>query len=240
MCLVINSPSNLQKRNIPNERNCTIISTGAILLADIIPAFFIKLLSPFVPYHTTARITIACATAIASFLLVATASSKLMIMLGVALTSFSSGLGEPTFLYHSTYYSKDTISTWSSGTGAAGIIGALSYSVLRLIGLSSYNTLLVMIFVPIVELLVYKLVLSSPRRLIRAEGAIVDNSDENVPLMIPERVVQSTSLSFADKIAIIPHLFVYIVPLILVYFFEYFINQGLVSCSIHFCMSQIP
>lgn len=185
------------------------------------------------------RISIACITSAISFILAATASSKTMVMLGVALTSFSSGLGEPTFLYHSTYYDKDTISTWSSGTGAAGIIGALSYSLLRQIGLSSYNTLLIMIAVPITELIVYKTMLSSPRGTTSiTESSIIDNGDENLPLINAQRNIPNTTLSFADKLAVIPYLFVYIIPLVLVYFFEYFINQGLVSGTLFFILKR--
>lgn len=226
---------------MPNERNCTLISTGIILLADIIPAFIIKFLSPFLPYHTTIRIFIACVTSAIGFLVAATATTKLIVIIGVAMTSFSSGLGEPTFLYHSTFYSKDTISTWSSGTGAAGIIGALSYSLLRQIGLSSYNTLLIMIVVPIVEFIVYKTLLSPPRNFVEfniERERTETNDNESTPLVDRERNTQSTSLTFGDKIALIPYLLVYIIPLVLVYFFEYFINQGLVSHALIFLLKN--
>lgn len=32
------------------ERPCNLLSTGAILLADVIPGLFIKTLSPFLPF----------------------------------------------------------------------------------------------------------------------------------------------------------------------------------------------
>lgn len=44
------------------------------------------------------------------------------------MTSFASGLGEPTFLAYSAFFNKNVISTWSSGTGGAGIVGALAYT----------------------------------------------------------------------------------------------------------------
>jgi hypothetical protein len=46
--------------------------------------------------------------------------------------------------------SRNVISTWSSGTGAAGILGASSYAGLTAVGLSAANSLLVMLVVPVV------------------------------------------------------------------------------------------
>ena len=43
---------------------------------------------------------------------------------------------------------RNVISTWSSGTGAAGILGASSYAGLTALGLSAVNSLLVMLVVP--------------------------------------------------------------------------------------------
>ncbi|XP_070494213.1 battenin-like [Chironomus tepperi] len=226
---ILNS-NNMNKENLIDDRNCTFVSTGAILLADIIPAFIIKLLSPFLPYHTTSRIFLSCLTSIFSFILVATASSRWIVILGVTATSFSSGLGEPTFLYHSTYYDKNTISSWSSGTGAAGVVGALSYSILRQMGLNSYNTLILMILIPLVELSVYMKVLSSPVAISNdnsGDHIINDNNNENSPLIRRESNLSNTVLTFAEKCALFPMLLVYILPLSLVYFFEYYINQGL-------------
>lgn len=48
---------------------------------------------------------------------------------------------------------RHTISAWSSGTGGAGIIGALAYAGLtepHLANLSPRNTLLVMLIVPVI------------------------------------------------------------------------------------------
>ena len=48
---------------------------------------------------------------------------------------------------------RQTISTWSSGTGAAGVFGAISYSGLTQLGLSSKNTLFLMLIVPVAQAL---------------------------------------------------------------------------------------
>jgi hypothetical protein len=44
---------------------------------------------------------------------------------------------------------RNVISTWSSGTGAAGILGASSYAGLTALGLSAVNSLLMMLVVPV-------------------------------------------------------------------------------------------
>ena len=214
-----------------DARPCTPMSTGAILLADIIPSFVIKSLSPFLPYNANFRVLISCATAIVSFIAVAFARSRTVVILGVALTSFASGLGEPTFLAHSTHYNKNVVSTWSSGTGGAGIIGALSYSLLREIGLSSRQTLLLMILVPILEICAFFMLLSKPTRRNRT-----DIIDEREPLLDEQEIYheirnQPPLNTLNEKFEYIPQLMVYFVPLASVYFFEYFINQGLVRSN---------
>lgn len=209
-----------------SDRECKVMSTGAILLADIIPSFVIKLFSPFLPYHAASRIFISCTLSAISFIIVASATTKWIIFLGVAFTSFSSGLGDPTFLALSTKYDKNVVSTWSSGTGAAGVIGSISYSIMRKIGLSSHETLLLMIFVPLIELMVYALMLSRPTNANRTEA--VDREAEPLINNENEEVIETREISMREKITYIPKLMIYFIPLALVYFFEYFINQGLV------------
>jgi hypothetical protein len=43
---------------------------------------------------------------------------------------------------------RDQVSTWSSGTGAAGVLGALSYAGLTALHVSPSTTLLIMLIVP--------------------------------------------------------------------------------------------
>ena len=203
------------------------MSTGAILLADIVPSFTIKILSPFLPYNANLRVLISCLLTVTSFLLVAFATSQSVVILGVILTSFASGLGEPTFLAHSTHFHKNVVSTWSSGTGGAGIIGALSYSLMREIGLNNQQTLVLMLFVPTVEFFAFFFLLSKP-----INSVPLAANNENESLLEPvsnEPMTEAPLVTLAQKFAYIPELMIYFVPLSLVYFFEYFINQGLVS-----------
>jgi battenin len=58
-----------------------------------------------------------------------------------------------------------------------------------------------------------------------------DCSPSSEPLSESENVLIESppKLTIAEKLRIIPSLLVYMIPLGLVYLFEYFINQGLVS-----------
>jgi battenin len=206
------------------------MSTGAILLADIIPSFIIKILSPFFPYNANLRVFVSCLLSITSFVSVGFATSREIVITGVILTSFASGLGEPTFLAHSTLYHKNVVSTWSSGTGGAGIIGSLSYSLLREIGLNSKQTLLLMLFVPTIEFFTFFFLLSKPNRP-RQERETDENSSllDREPEESHEGPDEAPLNTIARKLAFVPKLMIYFLPLSFVYFFEYFINQGLVS-----------
>lgn len=112
------------------------------------------------------------------------------------------------------------ISTWSSGTGGAGIVGAVSYAGLAMV-LSTENTLLVMLIVPILQAITFWCILKHPahRRIPITKDGI--NSQE--------RIIKVPKKSFRDKINLLPGLMKYMIPLGLVYLFEYFINQGLVK-----------
>lgn len=72
--------------------------------------------------------TISTIVAACGFVTVGFANNQWLALGGVAMTSFASGLGEPTFLAYTAFFNKNVISTWSSGTGGAGIVGALAYT----------------------------------------------------------------------------------------------------------------
>lgn len=135
------------------------------------------------------------------------------------MTSFASGLGEPTFLAYSAFFNKNVISTWSSGTGGAGIVGALAFTLLREIGLNNRQTLLVMVAVPAIEFAVFFGLLRKPVSMKiedQHRGDDVTEEDNEPPMK-----------SMKEKIFYIAKLVRYMIPLALVYLFEYFINQGL-------------
>ncbi|XP_043081383.1 battenin [Puntigrus tetrazona] len=230
--------------------DCNPVSTAAVLLADILPTLLIKLTAPFyihkVPYGF--RVLVCFFTAVVSFLMVSFSSTILMSIFGVVFASISSGLGELSFLSLSVFFSRDVLSGWGSGTGAAGVAGAVLYSAFTQAGLTPRVTLWIMLVVPCVLAFSYFFLLVFPSSFpqwSRHEGdhSREVNSQERRPLIEEEpdtdedpetaeeeREVQHIRpLTFTDKIHIIKGLLKFIFPLGLVYFAEYFINQGLLE-----------
>uniref|UniRef100_A0A8C8S6E4 Battenin n=1 Tax=Pelusios castaneus TaxID=367368 RepID=A0A8C8S6E4_9SAUR len=217
--------------------DCNAISTGAVLLADILPTLAIKLSAPFyihrLPYGPRVALCILCAWG--SFLLVAFSTTVGMSIGGVILASISSGLGEISFLALTAFYTSEVVSWWSSGTGAAGLLGALSYLGLTQAGLSPRHTLLLMLCMPLAMLLSYYFLLVPPVSLPQwscSDGTIKRDplSSVHQPLIggPPAKLGgRRTELTWQDKWRIAKSLLKYLVPLAVVYFAEYFINQGL-------------
>lgn len=159
-------------------------------------------------------------------------SSLSLILVGVGMTSAASGLGEPTFLAYSAFFNKNVISTWSSGTGGAGIAGATACAVLTSFAkMSVEGTMLLMIAVPTVELVVFFFVLRKPKSLRIEDQHIGENVSEDDSDIAPMK-------SMKEKLLYIQKLVKYMVPLGLVYFFEYLINQGLFELVQFHDMSQ--
>ncbi|TFB01819.1 Protein BTN1 [Trichoderma ghanense] len=108
---------------------------GVVLLADVVPSFFTKLIAPYfihrIPYPI--RVLIFIALSAGGMLMIAlTPPSKSVPvkMVGVILASLSSGGGELSFLGLSHYYGHVSLAGWGSGTGAAGLVGAGLYVIL--------------------------------------------------------------------------------------------------------------
>ncbi|XP_054549738.1 battenin isoform X2 [Talpa occidentalis] len=218
--------------NSSSRFDCNSVSTAAVLLADILPTLIIKLLAPLglhlLPYSP--RVLVSGISAAGSFVLVAWSHSVTISLCGVVLASISSGLGEVTFLSLTAFYPRAVISWWSSGTGGAGLLGALSYLGLTQVGLSPQHTLLSMLGIPALLLVSYFLLLISP------EPQDPGGEDEaetaaRQPLMNDEapksKPGPSSDFSPREKWTVFKGLLRYIIPLVLVYFAEYFINQGL-------------
>jgi battenin len=70
-------------------------------------------------------------------------------MKGVACASISSGFGEITILQLTSFYPKHTVTAWSSGTGAAGLFGSLSYAALTgPLKVTPRHAILILLFIP--------------------------------------------------------------------------------------------
>ncbi len=139
---------------------------------------------------------------------------------GVILASIACGGGEITFLAMSSYYHKNTVSAWSSGTGGAGIVGSLSYLVLKgWLGLTPKQVLLICTPLNLLLILSSYFLMTGKHALggfcARGSGKVQVESEHHVPLTMMERL------------RYVPFLLRYMIPLLVVYFSEYLINQSL-------------
>jgi len=197
-------------------RECNHLSTGVILLADIIPGLLIKIVCPFFALNVNRRLSICIGMTVASFIIVARAETELVAAIGVALTSLASGLGETTLISYMVNYERNVITSWSSGTGAAGMLGSLTYAGLTgFLNISPSITLYLMLSVPSLMAISFWVILEHPKKI------------ENQTIHQTTLDSSVKTQSFCGKIKYIPELFTFMVPLGLVYFFEYLINQGL-------------
>ena len=77
---------------------------------------------------------------------------KSLFIEGVACASISSGFGEITVLQLTSFYSKHTVTAWSSGTGAAGLFGSLSYALMTgPMGIKPRTAILILLFIPVLQ-----------------------------------------------------------------------------------------
>ena len=209
-----------------NTRDCNELSTGTILLADEIPAIIIKLFAPFLALWISVRVSAVVIFSCLSFIIVSFSRSNPVTLLGVVCASLSSGLGEVSFLAFTHQFSEPVISAWSSGTGAAGVIGAGSYALMTSLGLSPQQTVLVMLVVPGGLAVTFWCLLEPSRssdQQTEYRPLAQSEHEEDLNRQSPEQ----SALSFVEKITIIRSLLKYMIPLGAVYFFEYLINQGL-------------
>ncbi|GAA6039616.1 hypothetical protein JCM8097_002216 [Rhodosporidiobolus ruineniae] len=180
---------------------------GLILFVNIAPALLVKVGWPyFVPGPTrySQRVAWCSGISFVGILIVALSHSLLPRLLGIALASFSSGLGEMTYLQRATLYGSlrqaarpgeeeedlggVAVGWFSSGTGAAGVGGAGIWWVVR--GLGVRAGLGVCSFLPLCMSLTYFLLLpplsafahSSPFSTSRSATAGLSSSSPYTPL----------------------------------------------------------
>ncbi|KAJ7628685.1 batten's disease protein Cln3 [Roridomyces roridus] len=220
---------------------------GIIAFCNIAPALVAKVGWPYIlkgRIRYAKRLVGCCLLSAFGMLIVAFFDSLFMRLLGIGIASFSSGLGELTFLQLSTTYAPPSVAGhsvgyFSSGTGAAGLVGAFLWWEVRGlgvrvgVGLSS--------FMPFIIPLTYYFLLPPA-------STFLANYDDppsaaNVPYTaIPGEedlpgeeegssrpgLKASVALSAQDKWRLVRPLLVrYMLPLFCVYLFEYTINQGI-------------
>ncbi|KAJ3552023.1 hypothetical protein NM688_g4377 [Phlebia brevispora] len=115
---------------------------GIIAFCNIFPALVAKVGWPYIlkgRIRYARRLIGCCAISVSGMIVVALFEGLYMRLLGICLASFSSGLGELTFLQLSTTYHPPSIGGHSvgyfaSGTGAAGLVGASIWWLVRGLG----------------------------------------------------------------------------------------------------------
>jgi battenin len=223
---------------------------GIILLVSVLPGLLSKIALPFFVHSLSYRLRVAltslcvCSCCVG----VALAQSTLLRLLFLCISSCVGALGEVTFLSLTAHYSPATVGAWSSGTGAAGVCGAAVYALLRTtLALSNTQALVVVSPIPLLMLAVYLFVLTPPSRSSDGSYTLIDEGDDGVahddvgarratPVTVaapgckhyePVVFAQPPPGVSAER-AMLPWLLVhYIIPLMVVYLFEYMINQGI-------------
>eukprot|EP00898_Chlorokybus_atmophyticus_P007689 jgi/Chlat1/7921/Chrsp68S07356 len=207
--------------------------SGAVLLADILPALLAKGILPLFMHRLgyRPRVFAVVLLAITAFLVVASAKGDVPVVLfGVVLASLASGIGENTFLASTSRFSKNTVSAWSSGTGAAGLAGAGAWVILHnVLSLSTQHALLLMAPLPLVIAFAY-LTLLEPGTNMEATIEVVSkvgDSEQGLPLLQDGTRNNKDVTGWELLQAVQPVIARYMVPLVLVYYLEYTINQAL-------------
>ncbi|KAK5658656.1 hypothetical protein OQA88_2052 [Cercophora sp. LCS_1] len=248
------------------------VPKGVVLLADVMPSFLTKLVAPYfihrIPYSTRvlAFVTLSSAGMVLVAFTPPTASVAIK-LIGVVLSSLSSGGGELSFLGLTHYYGHMSLAAWGSGTGGAGLIGAGLYVVMTdWIGLSVKTSLLASACFPAIMLLSFFVILPHGplRRGSRKDYQPVpedehrgeDDDFDDIPadaasssLLAPGPAVASTAYlvhsetakgSFLANLRRAKSLFFpFMLPLLLVYIAEYTINQG-VAPTLLFPLEESP
>uniref|UniRef100_A0A0N5BSN4 Battenin n=1 Tax=Strongyloides papillosus TaxID=174720 RepID=A0A0N5BSN4_STREA len=227
-----------------NSRECETISTGVVLIADIVPILLVKITFPFfinrIPFGI--RHFIICICQVAGYLIVGLSTSTFMSLTGVVVASFGSGFGEITYLALTSYYDRDSISSWSSGCGAAGLVASFVFAALtepHLGNLSSSETCLIMLVIPIIFGIAYFLILDTSNiykiNVTKFNTWIIPNNYIPENLKKNHVVFENKVMNFKEKIIAIVPLLKLMIPLCVVYFGEYLINQGITSLIIFDC-----
>uniref|UniRef100_A0A914PJR8 Battenin n=1 Tax=Panagrolaimus davidi TaxID=227884 RepID=A0A914PJR8_9BILA len=183
-----------------DEPHCSSVSTGAVLLADIIPTLIIKLSFPFfmqkIPFGI--RHLVVVLLQCISYFMVAFSTTVAMSLAGVAFASLGSGLGEISYLALSSHFPRSVISSWSSGTGGAGVIGSFAYAGLTepsWANLSPKDALLVMLVIPIIFAFAYWFLMDPPDTVYQ-----VNIFNPKTWIVPPEADVVTLSTSSTDKV----------------------------------------
>lgn len=209
------------------------VPKAIVLLADIVPAFAIKILAPFfihlIPYK--ARVWVLVGLSLFGMLVISLSPQHAIFfkVFGIALASVLSGMGEVSFLQLTHFYREQySVGGFSTGTGGAGLLGSFLFMLLtNLLNMPVRAALLLFSVVPLGFVAAFYLLLPSPSEEIPYTQ--LEPSDETS--------LKNHVLNTLDEMK--PLVRPYMVPLCTVYISEYVINQG-VSPTLLFPLEDLP
>ncbi|KZP30811.1 batten's disease protein Cln3 [Athelia psychrophila] len=228
---------------------------GLILFFNIFPSLIAKALWPYISKGTIRygkRITAGLFLSVGGIAIVALFENVYARLFGIGFASFASGLGELTFLQLSTTYNPPSIGGksvgyFASGTGAAGLVGALLWWEVRSLGVrTGVGISAILPFItPLTFLFLLPpssafssssslgsgLYVSIPTIAINGEDQALlepELEGETASAFSPPSVSSRVTLTGRDKWRLVkPLLGKYMLPLFCVYLLEYTINQGI-------------
>uniref|UniRef100_A0AC34FHK9 Battenin n=1 Tax=Panagrolaimus sp. ES5 TaxID=591445 RepID=A0AC34FHK9_9BILA len=203
-----------------------------------------------VPFGVTQFFVILCQAS--GLIIAAYAATVSGSLIGVILASFGGGVGAVNILSLATHFPKETVKSWSTGWGAAGIVASLCYAAFteaHFANLSIKTTLLLMLGSPIFYAIAYWIILEMPKSVHQVEifnfkSYYIKNikiapvktfsspptSEIAETAEMPfecEKEEGKKNLGFIEKLKLFVVFKKYTVPLFFVYFGQYLINQGL-------------
>ncbi|PCH36868.1 batten's disease protein Cln3 [Wolfiporia cocos MD-104 SS10] len=225
---------------------------GIIAFCNIFPSLLAKFGWPYLlkgRIRYARRLVGCCLISMSGMAVVAMFDSLYMRLLGICFASFSSGLGELTFLQLSTRYhpprvAGHSVGYFASGTGAAGLVGAFLWWELR--GLGVRTGVGLSSALPLVIPATYFLLLphtsafeafedaAAPAAYTPLATADADDADDAGEESVVASPKLLEALSASDKWRLVkPLLPKYMLPLFCVYLFEYTINQGIAPTLVY-------
>ncbi|KAJ2927659.1 hypothetical protein H1R20_g9441, partial [Candolleomyces eurysporus] len=201
---------------------------GIIAFCNIAPSLVAKVAWPYLlrgKIQYERRLLGCCALSFFGMLIIAFFDGLYVRLLGISFASFSSGLGELTFLQLSTTYSPPQVAGhavgyFASGTGAAGLVGAFLWWEVRGLGVMPF----------LIPLTYFFLLPHSSAFLFPITPTVHDDYFTPPPALsaLPYTPLGAAEDEEADKVRLVkPLLLKYMLPLFCVYLFEYTINQGI-------------
>uniref|UniRef100_A0A914Q0F5 Battenin n=1 Tax=Panagrolaimus davidi TaxID=227884 RepID=A0A914Q0F5_9BILA len=199
-----------------------------------------------VPFGITQLFVILCQAF--GLIIAAYASTVSASLIGVILASFGTGMGSVNILALATHFPKETVKSWSTGWGGAGIVASFCYAAFteaHLANLSIKTTVLFMLGSPILYAIAYWIILEMPKtvhqvKIFNFKTYYVHNikvavvkpfppplADTCEMAFEPEKEERKKNLGYLEKLNLFVIFKKYTVPLFFVYFGQYLINQGI-------------